>query len=365
MKLRNLMLLLFYYASSTRSQNAICLKSNTTFVSINKKDETDLENVFKLASELKKSIEKDKGFSTLPTYAQLLQYNDMCDEEKPEQPALSNKPLASTSKGIRQQSEAEQAFVNASIDLYKHSIYYNMPRVPILNQLLYVIVKNPSYKKPNALLNAFLKFLTEGFKYFQSELFSTEWHLTEDLTKFNDYTMKKAKNDKETKKAAEDLKEAIIGAVDAVIRFLKQNNISVNIKTKLLVGKNMLMYSAEANFPEITKLLLDHGAKPNLKTWIFFGKTPVMFAAKACAPAAVELLLSKGADPCAKTWPLGVNAAWLAHENGCHKVIEVIKKYSSECAPFELAKPSNSIEATHQDDYYYGPYGDICYSNEG
>jgi thermostable 8-oxoguanine DNA glycosylase len=209
--------------------------------------------------------------------------------------------------------------------------------------------------------NALLKLMTESCNYIKTEIFSPDWHLTEDFEKFRDETLAIAEKDSKTRKSVEDLKEAATAASDSVIKFLIQNRVNINLKTFLLFGKNALIFAAENGLTELVEVLLNNKANPNIKTW-WLGKTPLMLAAEknktdaaqvlikkgaklnqkkyillgqdALMAAAkkgnaetAKLLLDSGANPNAKTWLLGKDASWFAKKNGYMEIAEMISKH--------------------------------------
>ncbi len=88
------------------------------------------------------------------------------------------------------------------------------------------------------------------------------------------------------------LNETSQGNVKAVRRLI---SLGVDINTTNRYGVTPLMVASLCNWPEVVKLLLDHGADIERRE-AFFGCTALMFACMSGGWDSVKLLLDRGAE---------------------------------------------------------------------
>jgi ankyrin repeat protein len=91
-------------------------------------------------------------------------------------------------------------------------------------------------------------------------------------------------------------------------------------------GWSLLHYAADSQ--EITKLLLDHGAKPNVRER-GFGYTPLHWAARNGHAAVVQLLVEHGANVNAKDYE-EETALRRAREYGHEEIAQLLRKHGAK-----------------------------------
>ena len=187
MRIQNLILLIYSCITYSKSQDKPLVSHNNTI---------DFSN--------QSSNNAQCSIPPKNTYQTLLTKQDTC--------AISGAP-----------NDHETALVTAAQDLYSQSILAaacgKFPQFKFLFNLL----PNKPCKDENSFLTAFLYFSTQTLKYLQIEMFSTDWHLIDDIKKFHNYTVEKSKQDTQIAQELKALKAEAVNTIDAIIIFFKQN----------------------------------------------------------------------------------------------------------------------------------------------
>ena len=90
------------------------------------------------------------------------------------------------------------------------------------------------------------------------------------------------------------------------------------------------LQAAEFNYPEVVKLLLEHGANPNIQD--ADGWTPLHFAVKSCHVDVVRVLLDHGADLTIRN---NEGRTPLDYGSDCEEIIEELRRRSGGTTVYE------------------------------